>query len=119
MKKTAATLTLAFGIMVLSLTNVQAINTARLSAKVLTIHSDIAFENTIEVENWMLSFDARQMDSEKVMEQNISLEPWMIDANWNDNNEIVVSEFKIELEDWMIQSFTPNNRILALKTSLM
>ncbi len=107
MKKTAATLTLALGIMVLSFSNTQAINPSRLSAEVI--------ENKILVEDWMLSFDAQQIATEK----NINLEAWMIDANWNDNTDLVVEESNIELEDWMTKSFTPDNRILALNVPLM
>ena len=120
MKKSAITITLALGIMVLSFSNVQAINPSQLSAEVLMIQSDVTIENEIIVEDWMFSFDAQQMASEKVMEKNISLESWMIDASWNVNTDLIVSESNIELEDWMTESFTPkNNRILARRVPLM
>ena len=103
MKKSAATLTLALGIMVLSIANVQANNPTRLSAEVDMIHSELTMEKKIVVEEWMLSFEAQQIATEK----NINLEGWMINVNWNDNTDLVVEESNIELEDWMTKSFTP------------
>jgi len=119
MKKIAATLTLAIGIMVLFLTNVQANNPTRLSAEVMTDQSEVSMESKIVVQDWMLSFEEQQMISEKVTEKRISLESWMINANWNDNTDLVVNEEDIQLEDWMTRSFAPKIRILALSAPLM
>ncbi|MBN1117828.1 MAG: hypothetical protein JXA77_11520 [Bacteroidales bacterium] len=66
----------------------------------LPAYTEVAIENDIELESWMLDLSSWTLNENETFEADIQIEDWMLDAS-AENWTIVSQEEEIEIEDWM------------------
>ena len=89
MKRTIRILTMAITLLVLSLTNIMAEESAELTLADLDILIETIAEDAVIMEEWMVEAP--------IIEQGIELQEWMFEAP--------VTGKKLELQEWMIKPF--------------